>query len=106
MKILSKSDERIWKYQQGQMNELQQSSSPTHLLLSGHLSRDQQPEEAFRERLLTSWSFRQQLLTLRNAVTPETDALRIKEQRGYTGVLYILNFYLCNPQSEFWQASH
>lgn len=50
-------------------------SSHTYLLLSGDLSCDQKPEEALRQRLVTSWSFRQQLLTLWNAVTPETDSL-------------------------------
>lgn len=59
-----------------------QRSSPTHLLLSGHLSCDQQPEEALRQRLLTSWSFGQQLLTLWNAVAPETDALCSNGERG------------------------
>lgn len=48
---------------------------PTNLLLCGHLSCDQQPEETLRQRLCTSWSFRQQLLALWDAVASETDAL-------------------------------
>lgn len=54
---------------------------PTHLLLGGHLSCDQQPEEALGQWLLTSWSFGQQLLTLWDAVAPETDALCVNGER-------------------------
>lgn len=57
-------------------------SPPSHLLLSGDLSCDQKPEEALRQRLRASWSFRQQLLALWNAETPETDSLGIKGWRG------------------------
>ncbi|TNN57221.1 hypothetical protein EYF80_032555 [Liparis tanakae] len=56
-------------------------SSATHLLLRGHLSCDEQPEETFGQRLFTSGSFRQQLLTLWNAVATEADALCINGER-------------------------
>lgn len=86
-----------------------QHSSPTHLLLSGHLSCDQQPEEALRQRLLTSWSFGQQLLTLWNAVAPETDALcingeRERERKIHIQIIlkYTINWVLASFQHELW----
>lgn len=57
-----------------------QTNSATHLFLSGHLASDQQPEETLGQRLLTPWSFRQQLLALWDTVTPETDSLWIHTQ--------------------------
>lgn len=67
-----------------------------HLLFSGHLSSDQQPEKALRQRLLASWSFGQQLLTLRNAVTPETDSLWIKD-KGFKSKYTYIKVTLCAP---------
>lgn len=57
-----------------------QRNSATHLFLSGHLASDQQPEETLGQRLITPWSFGQQLLALGNTVTPETDSLCIHTQ--------------------------
>lgn len=82
------------------------SSSTTHLLLGGHLSRDQQPEEALGQRLLTSGSCRQQLLTLWNAVAPEADALCINgERRKYIFKLILkctIKWVLASCQRELW----
>jgi len=46
-----------------------------HLVLCGQLSSDEQPEETLRQRLLATRRLRQQLLTLRDAVATETNAL-------------------------------
>lgn len=56
--------------------------APSHLFLCGDLSCDQQPKEALRQWLLTSWSLGQQLLTLWNAVAPETDSLKEQDVQG------------------------
>lgn len=58
--------------------------TPAHyLLLGGHLSRHQQPEEPLGQRLLTPCCFGQQLLALGDAVPAEADAL--KEPRANIG---------------------
>lgn len=69
-----------------------QGPSTTHLLLGGHLSCDQQPEEALRQRLRPAGSFRQQLLTLWYAVAPEADALWIEREREKKKTRYSCQF--------------
>lgn len=51
-----------------------------YLLLGGHLSGNQQPEEPLGQRLLSPCSFGQQLLALRDAVAAEADALKSPAQ--------------------------
>lgn len=59
-----------------QTDHLTLTTAPTaHLFFGGHLSCDQEPEEALWERLLAPGGLGQQLLTLWDAVTPETDPL-------------------------------